>query len=132
MCVSAPPAEGSERDSLLGRYTDEQRAIIATFWEKVASTRKCSTVADSVQIAELRRWKTLDADRVLYGLTTYLSGEHYLDKKREEYAWGIMRRASDSEVNRPGNGNGAKYGRKTQKNAAVAKQWLERMHSENV
>ncbi|MFP5211944.1 MAG: hypothetical protein ACLGPL_01055 [Acidobacteriota bacterium] len=131
-----PPAPSPQevREELLSRYTPEQRGLIDDCFKCLSITRKAGKISDSILNAELKRWNTIDVNRVMYGITKYLDGEHHLKDKREEYLWGIMRHATAEEISgaqrqRPRQRSPDGLSDTTRHNLEVGQRWLERRRS---
>jgi hypothetical protein len=78
--------------SLRERYTDQE--LIDRCFEAIRSTRKTGKVADSILVAQLRRWERYPPEQVEAGIRTYLDKDCAAQGKREEYLWGIIRNQS--------------------------------------
>lgn len=75
--------------SLKERYSDQ--ALIDMAFDAIRSTRKSSKVADSVLMAQLRKWERYPVDQVEAGIKTYLDKDYAAQGKREDYLLGIIR-----------------------------------------
>lgn len=90
--------EEAPASDLLARYSEPQRDRIKDCWNCIRTTRRSSKIADSIVISELEKWDKFDVRRVMYGIEKYLSGEYYQDGKKENYLYGIMRNATQKEI----------------------------------
>lgn len=61
--------------------------------ECIAATRKSGKLADSIILAQLKRWEKLPVEQVERGLRTYIDKGYWEEGKDEKYLWGIIRRA---------------------------------------
>jgi hypothetical protein len=75
--------------SLKKRYAHEK--LIDDVFQAIASTRKSGRVAESVLIAQLKKWEIYPAEQVESGIRVYLEKDYAGQGKREEYLLGIIR-----------------------------------------
>lgn len=80
------PADFAE---LKKRYPDH--SLIDKVFSAIASTRKSGKVADSVLLAQLRKWERYPVQQVESGIRTYLQKEYAAEGKGEKYLYGIIR-----------------------------------------
>ena len=76
--------------SLRERYTD--RELIDRCFDAIRFTRKTGRVADSVLVAQLRKWERYPVDQVQAGIRTYLQKDYAGEGKDENYLYGIIRK----------------------------------------
>jgi hypothetical protein len=123
-----PENIGNEIVVLLERYTFDQQAEIQQVLELLKLTRKGGKISDSILLAELRRWNTLDVHRVMYGVRRYIDRGYHNENKREEYLWAVMKRVSETELSRepfrqPANGSSQSIPPITQRNIAALQEY---------
>ena len=75
--------------SLRKRYNDQE--LIDQAFDAIRSTRKTGKVADSVLLAQLRRWEHYPVEQVEAGIRVYLDKGYAAQGKREDYLYGIIR-----------------------------------------
>ena len=75
--------------SLKKRYANPE--LIDEVFQAIASTRKSGKVADSVLIAQMRKWQKYPVEQVETGIKIYLEKDYASQGKREEYLLGIIR-----------------------------------------
>jgi hypothetical protein len=75
--------------SLRERYSDQE--LIDQCFDAIRSTRKTGKVADSVLVAQLRKWERYPIEQVEAGIRIYLDRDHAGQGKREDYLCGIIR-----------------------------------------
>ena len=78
-------------DTLLERYTNGQRETIIECLEAIASTRKFGRISENIKIGILKKWETATIDEVMDGIATYMDRRYYMDGKKENYLWGIIK-----------------------------------------
>lgn len=76
--------------SLRERYSDQ--LLIDQAFQAIRSTRKNGKVADSVLLAQLRKWEQYPVDQVEAGIKIYLDKGYAGQGKREDYLCGIIRK----------------------------------------
>ncbi len=86
-------------DALLVRYGNKVDRVRETL-DRLRLIRKTGKMAPSLVLRILQRWDKMEVDRVLYGIAIYLDKRYDLEGKAEEYLLGIMRRASEQEIQR--------------------------------
>lgn len=74
---------------LLSRYTDQK--TIQDCFTAIRSTRKTGHVADSVLMAQLKKWDRYPVEQVIGGITRYLDKDYAGEGKDERYLCGIIR-----------------------------------------
>ena len=82
--------------SLRERYSDQE--LINRCFEAIRSTRKTGKVADSVLVAQLRKWERYPVEQVETGIRAYLDKDYAAQGKREEYLWGIIRNQTGGTI----------------------------------
>ena len=65
--------------------------MIDDVFQAIASTRKSGRVAESVLIAQLKKWEIYPVEQVESGIRVYLEKDYAGQGKREEYLLGIIR-----------------------------------------
>ena len=75
--------------SLRKRYDDQE--LIDRAFDAIRSTRKSGKVADSVLVAQLRKWDRYPVGQVEAGIKIYLDKDYASQGKREDYLYGIIR-----------------------------------------
>ena len=75
--------------SLRERYSDQN--LIDKAFQTIAATRKSGKVADSVILAQLKKWSLYPITQVEAGIRTYLEKGYAAQGKRENYLCGIIR-----------------------------------------
>jgi len=83
--------------NLRKRYPDSQLKTIDEYLCILRWTRQNGKIADSVILKIYQEWEKFKPDKVIYALEIYINNPKYHDKK-ENYCYGIMRNAKDSEV----------------------------------
>lgn len=81
-----------EISSLRKKYPDQN--LIDQAFRAIASTRKSNRVADSVLLAQLKKWESYPIAQVEAGIRTYLEKGYAGQGKREGYLLGIIRNGS--------------------------------------
>lgn len=76
--------------SLRERYPNQ--TLIDSAFTAIRSTRKSGKVADSVLIAQLRKWERYPVEQVEAGINIYLDKDYAGQGKREDYLYGIIKR----------------------------------------
>lgn len=71
------------------RYSDQE--LIDRAFGAIASTRKGNRVADSILLAELKKWEKYPANQVEGGIRVYLEKDYAGQGKPEAYLLGIIR-----------------------------------------
>jgi len=75
--------------SLRERYSNQE--LIEQCFDAIRSTRKTGKVADSVLVAQLKKWDRYPVEQVEEGIMAYLDKDYAAQGKREEYLYGIIR-----------------------------------------
>ena len=75
--------------SMKKRYAHQD--LIDSAFQAIASTRKSGKVADSVLLAQLKKWEEYPVEQVESGIKVYLEKDYAGQGKREEYLLGIFR-----------------------------------------
>ena len=78
-------------DQFRSRYPDEGQNLIDEVFGAISSTRKSGKVAESVLLAQLKKWDRYPVLPVLEGIKTYLEKDCAGKGFREEYLLGIIR-----------------------------------------
>lgn len=78
-----------EISSLRSRYPNQQ--LVDRVFDAIRSTRKSGRVADSVLLAQLRKWERYSVEQVEPGIKTYLRKDFAGDGRGEAYLLGIIR-----------------------------------------
>gem|GEM_PF-4154214 len=81
------------------RYPDQ--ALLDQVFKAIASTRKSGRVAESVLVAQLKKWERFPVAQVEAGLRTYMAKDYAAEGKDEHYIHGIIRRADPELEARP-------------------------------
>ena len=76
--------------SLLEKYSDQK--LIDGAFHAIASTRKSNRVADSILLAQLKKWDRYPVAQVEAGIRTYLQKDCAGQGKNEAYLLGIIRK----------------------------------------
>jgi len=87
--IKYPEKISGDFSTLLERYSDPD--LIHKGFEAIASTRKSNRVAESVLLAQLRKWQRYPVCQVERGIRIYLEKDCAGQGKREEYLLGIIR-----------------------------------------
>jgi len=82
--------------SLREKYSDQE--LINQCFEAIRSTRKTGKVADSILVAQLRKWERYPVEQVEAGIRAYLDKDYAAQGKREEYLWGIIRNQTKGTI----------------------------------
>ncbi len=71
--------------------------LVDNVFRAIASTRKSGKVADSILLAQLRKWDRYPVEQVKTGIRVYLEKDYAGQGKREEYLLGIIRNQKPDE-----------------------------------
>jgi hypothetical protein len=92
--------------SMRARYSDQK--LIDSVFQAIGSTRKSGKAADSVLVAQLRKWAVHPVGQVEAGIRIYLDKDYPAQGKGEAYLMGIIRnhKAGDQTLcNEQGSGS---------------------------
>jgi hypothetical protein len=90
------------------RYSESQIQYIESYLDLIRFTRVKKDVSDSVLLKIYNYFHRFPAEKVEYAVRTHLDNEK-LHKTKEEYTFGILRNATDTDIQRKLNkGNGPK------------------------
>lgn len=78
------------------RYSNQ--ALIDQAFSAIASTRKSNRVAESVLLAQLKKWEPFPVAQVEAGIMAYLEKGYAGQGKREEYLMGIIRNGNAQAI----------------------------------
>jgi hypothetical protein len=100
--------ESTEIQNFLSRYSESQIEYIESYLDLMRSTRAKKDISDSVLLKIYKYFHRFPAEKVEYAVRTHLDNEK-LHKTKEEYTFGILRNATDADIQRKLNkGNGPK------------------------
>jgi hypothetical protein len=77
------------------RYSDQE--LINRAFDAIASTRKSNKVADTILLAQLKKWERYPVEQVENAIRVYLEKDYAGQGKREEYLLGIIRNNGGTE-----------------------------------